>query len=558
MSKLWVLFKTLYKANSGFSGNEEDGVVVSNTTIAMYLIEFAGVIGLGYVGYKYDLLIALLGGQWMLFKVLGMLAAVCSILVSFIAILNAMYLSSDIDLIIVLPFSAEEIAVTRLLSCALPAFEITAVLMLPLNIGYCLTGGVYFEIWLAIILSLILIPVFSLCVTAVLMILLMSFVSVLNSRETLKYIGAVAGFGLMAAYYARNPAGTEVNAQQIIGQTAEVSGKINYAFPPVHFLSQYMETEAFSNVLIAVGSVLAAAALFYFVAKKFYLTSAMKMKDSGSSAGSITNDKLQKECTQKSVKKALFMKDFNEVKRSPAFLMKVFLVPYSWPLFFLILFRTLIPVMKIGLEMLEQQMEEYPFMGLVFTLIIACTLISVTAYALVSSPLAYSSVSREGNDFMIMKQIPVSYEDQLKAKRDLAVWHALSCTTVSSVIIVLLLVIFFKVPAVPALIGIVVQVLTALLIANLDFYEGLKRINVEWDDEKNLQKKGGLCPIVGFGLMILAPAGCIAASIALFFDGVTLSTANMISAGLFAAMAAAAVYSHIKVIPFGVKKLEEL
>ena len=90
-----------------------------------------------------------------------------------------------------------------------------------------------------------------------------------------------------------------------------------------------------------------------------------------------------------------------------------------------------------------------------------------------------------------MKQIPVPYETQIKAKIGIAERILQFSTTFYVLIISIIINLIMEIPVYFAIIPVVVSFLVSELCVLVDMIAGYKRAYVNWDDEKSISRKNG-------------------------------------------------------------------
>ena len=235
MKRLLKLYKMLNKNNQvtdGKGGSNKIAYIIIGVVIAA---------GLGLVGYKFADTIEMAGGVPIMLNVGGLATGIIIVGFGLFMLINSMYMSSDIELLITMPFSAFEIAVLRLLSFIGMAYGFGAVLMLPINIGYTIEKGFNALEWIGILLMFILLPLFVTLVIATLVILIMSLVKVFRNMDVLRYIGIIVLFILICVYFylsGDNSSGAEV--EQVVLNVASISQTLQYVVPIDGFLVTFI------------------------------------------------------------------------------------------------------------------------------------------------------------------------------------------------------------------------------------------------------------------------------------------------------------------------------
>ncbi len=501
MKRILNLYKMLNKNNQA-----DDGKGASNK-IVYIIIGVVIAIGLGLVGYKFADMIEMAGGVPIMLNVGGLATGIIIVGFGLFMLINSMYMSSDIELLITMPFSAFEIVVLRLISFIGMAYGFGAVLMLPINIGYTVVKGFNALEWIGILLMFILLPLFVTLVIATLVILIMSLVKVFRNMDVLRYIGIIVLFILICVYFylsGDNSSGAEV--EQVVLNVASISQTLQYVVPIDGFLVAFITTQSILSLLEAVGATALAFVIFYLVARGLYLNGALNMQNTKVGGKLLHDEDLKKMCKKKDQLKALISKEFKMVRRNPVYALYNFIIGFLWPILAIVLFRGFGSFISKG-EAIRQAATDQTYVSIQFTVIETAVLVlMIMILPILNSSIAYSSLSREGNSFPIMKQIPVPYETQIKAKIGIAERILQFSTTFYVLIISIIINLIMEIPVYFAIIPVVVSFLVSELCVLVDMIAGYKRAYVNWDDEKSISRKNdnvGIFVFEFFGGLII-------------------------------------------------------
>ena len=565
MHNFLLLYRTLRKCNAGISGSGTEaatsgdgkGPLVSTATLYTIVLGILLAIGLGYVGYRYADMIDLIGGPQPVLVMMGFVAGVSAFGLSLVKLINSMYISSDINLIIVMPFSATQIAGARVLGAAdLPALLVW-VLVLPISIGYGLQMGFDPVFTTSLIATAILLPLYILFFTALVVIVIMSLVKVFRSRDTLKVIGVILLFLLMLLYYGFTNNGSSVTTD-VMQRLAAILEKASLAMPVLYFINHFAKSGNLFFFAAAILITAAAVVLFLLAARTLYLKGAMSMQDAGGSRH-MKEENLSRAGHRRSLENTLILKEFNSVRRNPVYTLNGFILPFAWPLILLLILKSLLSTV-VTLFQSADLLSDVPGAG-AFMIIVSTLALMVfaTSYAILASPLAVTALSREGKSFSIMKQLPISYRVQLKAKRDMALRLALLSSTGYLLIISIVFSIACRVNLLYLLAALAIQLPLVFLLVNLEFYAGLKSPNFEWDNEKDILKHRGGGFIVEMVLFFFVIPGALAGLVVVcLMDKLPISVCWGILGVLALVTIVAAAILHSRVLSYGVKRMQEL
>lgn len=511
MKKILNLYKMLNKNNAAGKGESSKTFLY---IIAGVMISFI----LGYVGYKFADSIEMMGGVPVVLSVSGLVAAVAIFALGFFNLTNNMYMSSDIELLITLPLSSTEIVFLRLLSFLGLAFGIGFVAIIPINIGLAVATSANIISWIGIILEFIFVPVFATFITATIVILLMSVVRIFRNVDVLRYIGIGVLFILLCLYfYFASSDNRNVEVNSVITMLAGFGTRLQYVDPVSGFMSAYVSSGSIIDILISIVILAASVGLFLLVAKLLYLEGALNMQNTSVSGKILNDEELSKACTKKEKYKSLVKKEFNMLRRNPAYSLNNFVIGFLWPILaVVILYGTISSVTNM---LTPSEGAQNPA-TLSIRFVIMST--SIIMFIMILLPMtyqsiAYASLSREGNSFPIMKQIPVDYKLQIKAKLTVAERIQHIQTTGYVLIGTIIFYIVMGVPIYYVLCPTLLVFTFSEMAICMDMLDGYKNASVNWDNEKSIANKNSgamfaFYIISAFGVPIVCMIGLLLAS----------------------------------------------
>lgn len=483
MKHILKLYKMLKR--NGSKGSSSSGAFLE----VLIGLAVAGI--LGFLSYRFASVIQMFGGTTLIVIIIGILVTLGIIGIGFFTLIGRMYTSSDIEILITLPFSSVQIAILRVLSFLQLALGASFLFFMAPAIGYSFVFPIEAREWVGLILVSALLPIFVTSILASVVIILMRVLKLFRSRETLKVIGAVCMFFLLCAYYFLVNNDQEVNIEALLAKYMGVLDTIKSAIPVMGFSLEFITTGSVLNVLFVILSCVLAIVIFVVVAKTMYLQGAMNMLDANKGK-MLTDEDVSKYCTRNNSLNSLIKKEYRMVRRNPAYLLHNFIVGALWPILVILLFKNMIPGLKTA-------MNEGVFKNLFGTVnftgfAVASTMLSLLMLCVVNIPLimqtiAYSSLSREGSSFMIMKQLPVPYEVQLEAKRRMALRVAHISVTGYATIIMIATAFLLNFSLLYCIVPIVIVFLFTEFHVNTDMRFGIKYADVNWDDEKTPTNK---------------------------------------------------------------------
>jgi len=509
MKKILNLYKMLNKNNTTGKGDSSKTFMFIITGVLLSFI-------FGYVGYKFADSIEMMGGVPIILSVTGLVAGIGIFAFGFFSLINSMYMSSDIELLITLPLSSTQIVLLRLLSFLGLAFGIGFVAIIPISIGFAVATSAGIISWVSIILEFIFVPVFATFITASVVILLMSIVRIFRNVDVLRYIGIGVLFILLCLYFFfANSNNSHVEVNSLITILAGFGTTLQYVDPVSGFMSAFVTSGSIIDLLISIALLAASVLLFLIVAKFLYLEGALNMQSTSVSGKILNDEELNKACTNNGTYKSLVKKEFNMLRRNPAYSLNNFVIGFLWPILAVVLMYGTISSVNNMLAPSEGA-QDPTTLSIRFVIMSTCLIMFIMILLpMTYQSIAYSSLSREGNSFPIMKQIPVDYKIQIKAKLTVAERIHHIQTTGYVLLGTIIIYIIMGVPVYFALCPSLLAFTFTEMAICMDMLNGYKNASVNWDNEKSIATKNSGAM---FAFYILSAFGVpIVCALGLFF-----------------------------------------
>ncbi|HAQ51605.1 MAG TPA: hypothetical protein DCR12_02425 [Lachnospiraceae bacterium] len=483
MKKILNLYKMLNKNNTSDKG---DSSKLFMFIVGGVMISFI----LGYVGYKFSDSIEMMGGVPIILSVSGLVAGIGIFAFGFFSLINSMYMSSDIELLITLPLSSTQIVLLRLLSFLGLAFGIGFVAIIPISIGFAVATSAGITSWVSIILEYIFVPVFATFITASVVILLMSVVRIFRNVDVLRYIGIGVLFILLCLYFFfANSNNSHVEVNSLITILAGFGTTLQYVDPVSGFMSAFVTSGSIIDLLISIALLVASVLLFLIVAKFLYLEGALNMQSTSVSGKILNDEELSKACTNNGTYKSLVKKEFNMLRRNPAYSLNNFVIGFLWPILAVVLmYGTISSVTNMFTP--SEGAQDPTTLSIRFVIMSTCLIMFIMILIpMTYQSIAYSSLSREGKSFPIMKQIPVDYKIQIKAKLTVAERIQHIQTTGYVLLGAVIIYLIMGVPVYFALCPTLLAFTFSEMAICMDMLNGYKNASVNWDNEKSIASK---------------------------------------------------------------------
>lgn len=516
MNKYFLLYKTLRKCD--VSASSDNSLYADKTLPLSLVVEIVLILcamgGVGYLGYAFAGMLELFGGVSVVFSVLALLTGCVVAVKGLIQLINSLYMSTDTTLLITMPVSPLMLATVRLANVLSASFLITAGVLLSFAVGYSLAASAGLSFWLGVCLYIVLIPLFATLVMAAFAMLCMSIFRIFRSRNVVKYIGvlgALVGVVAYVCWYTLSSA--DIDFVKVAGSALNFTKDYVWLIPVIPFIRSFMETGKLLPLLSAFLVTAAALAVYLAAAQTLYLKSAVNMQDAAASSRRLSGRALAKLYRAKSPVASYQIKELRLLRRNSAYLLKDFFIAFGWPLI-------LIPLVLISrlnatpmpdgsgeeMETFRTALTSDVTLLLVLTLGIVCAAI---LFLNMLNDLAYSSITREGDTFSVLKQFPISLRDQIRAKRNVA-RTVVGISTVGYLTVAALVGVFLGVIpwyVIPYSLSVGIPLLC--LVVDIDMISGIRHANLHWDNEATAIKKNAGLILGSYLLAVLIIIGLV-------------------------------------------------
>ncbi len=426
---------------------------------------------------------------------------------SFQVLLQALYLSGDMDFLLSSPLPARAVFVTKLLQAILPNFALFSAFTLPLLWGL---GAAYGYGVLYYPLVLLLLALQTLAAAGLSALLVMAVVRVFPARrvfEVISFLGAMIGMLCSQWYNLSHGFGRDVDPDTVTPALGQVAGTLNrFSAPwsplawPGLGLRALVRGEWFPALAYLVLSVGLAAGVFLLslsVAERLYYAGWFKMRAAPGRKAKRTEARPAKERVGRLPFVSppvwgIVLKDFRVLRRDLRNLSQLLS-----PIIFAVIYAVM--VLRGGRGSTDERtmaiIQQYSFYFAIFVALFACWGLTMR--------LAMMGFSQEGRDYWVLKSAPLR-----PGQLALAKWLV---AFLPSVVIGAVLVVVLGVMQRAALGDVVYGLLAVVMIVagntgmNLAF--GITGARLDWTDPRRMTSGG---------------AGCLASLLGMGFQGLSM------------------------------------
>ncbi|MDQ2085473.1 hypothetical protein RBH29_03380 [Herbivorax sp. ANBcel31] len=353
-------------------------------------------------------------------------------------IISAFYFSKDLEFLISLPLKPYQIIGSKFITIMFNEYVIALPMVIPAIAIYGIGMNMNILYWLKAFLSILIMPIIPLVLSAIIVIVLMRFINIKKGKDVIIVIMSFVSLlvGLGANFYIQKLLrgnGSEIeDVAQIPVWLIDMIGR---RFPPALWATYGITKESLAGLGYFLLFVCLSILMFMFMlwmGNKFFYKGFYSGQGEGSKKKKLTNSK-RRHFKNSSVLVSLFKREWKLMFRSPVFMMNGFAGIIIMPVMFVM---TILTQSEGSMGRLIEMTQE-PSVGIYVSIGGLAVMVLTSSMNIVSS----TALSREGQSFWISKIIPVSPAYQIMAK----FMHGLAVSCIGILIIGVLMVAFLNV-----------------------------------------------------------------------------------------------------------------
>lgn len=480
--KIFSLTKVLLK-NSFQRYNENSKKTSKIGKILLYVVLVAYLMGIfGFLSYGLITTMQQVQQEAMFIGVFLLGLALLTIIQSIISATNVFYFSKDLEYILPLPLKPNEILISKLNVILVTEYIMELLFAVaPIAVyGILTSAGVMF--YIISLLVLIIFPIIPILIATFIIMIIMSFSRGVKNKDRFRLIAPLLGI-VLALVLSFSLSGTsEITDEELINAITQansmvemISDKLPIIKPAINAIvnSDFIE---FLKLLVITAVVYV---IFILIGNKLYFRGAVGTLSSGTKKGkNITTNDIR----NSSVGKSYVTKEFRMLFKNPIFFVQCVLPSVLMPVVFLGIF-----IVSISSNNSQESIKQFQNVlgSFIETPIGLAIVLSITEFLTSMLYIAPTAISRDGQNAIFMKYIPVPYYKQLIYKGIPSVVFG----TITSIIVIG----FVYVIAAPSvlflltvfILNLVLLILQTILMELVD----LKKPKLEWSTEYAVVKQ---------------------------------------------------------------------
>lgn len=461
----------------------------SKSTIIVYgllFLYFAGLII--FLGYNLlDGLIAIHQETIFVGMILFMIFGLAIIQTIFSSI-NILYFTKDSEYLLPLPLKPYQIILARTNVMLIAEYVIIFLIgFIPLVMYGILTGaGIVY--YLTMILAVILVPILPVLLISMLVMFIMSFAKLTKNRNRFQLFATLLVLAIIIAIsISTSGMKQDLTNEEMAQMVVQANGMIELVkgyVPTVDYLMEALTTNslftAIVEVLKTLGITIIGFIVYMLIAQKIYFKGLVGNLFGGG-ASSSNKEINQKEYKNSKLYKSYVGKEFKNMARNPVFLMQCLIPAILIPIIMVVVVYAGLNSDGMGLEQITQMLQQMP----TNTFIIACAILGVIQFFTMFIYISITAISRDGENAVFMKYIPVPLYKQYMYK----IIPNIIMNIVTIIITLGMAEYLLRLPAITLIALFIVATIMGILQSIAMIIVDLKRPKLNWDSEYAVAKQ---------------------------------------------------------------------
>ena len=461
----------------------------SKSKILIYgilFLYFAGLIT--FLGYNLlDGLIAIHQETIFVGMILFMIFGLAIIQTIFSSI-NILYFTKDSEYLLPLPLKPYQIILARTNVMLIAEYVIIFLIgFIPLVMYGILTGaGIVY--YLTMILAVILVPILPVLLISMLVMFIMSFARLTKNRNRFQLFATLLVLAIIIAIsISTSGMKQDLTNEEMAQMVVQANGMIELVkgyVPTVDYLMEALTTNslftAIVEVLKTLGITIIGFIVYMLIAQKIYFKGLVGNLFGGG-ASSSNKEINQKEYRNSKLYKSYVGKEFKNMARNPVFLMQCLIPAVLIPIIMVVVVYAGLNSDGMGLEQITQMVQQMS----TNTFFIACIILGVIQFFTMFIYISITAISRDGENAVFMKYIPVSLYKQYMYK----IIPNIIMNIVTIIITLGMAEYLLNLPVITLIALFVVATIMGILQSIAMIIVDLKRPKLNWDSEYAVAKQ---------------------------------------------------------------------
>ena len=402
--------------------------------------------------------------------------------------INILYFTKDSEYLLPLPLKPYQIILARTNVMLIAEYVIIFLIgFIPLVMYGILTGaGIVY--YITTILAVVLIPILPVLLISIIVMFIMSFAKLTKNRNRFQLFATLLVLAIVIALsISTSGMKQDLTNEEMAQMVVQANGMIELVkgyVPTVDYLMEALTTNslftAIVEVLKTLGITIIGFIVYMLIAQKIYFKGLVGNLFGGG-ASSSNKEINQKEYRNSKLYKSYVGKEFKNMARNPVFLMQCLIPAILIPIIMVVVVYTGLNSDGMGLEQITQMVQQMP----TNTFFIACIILGVIQFFTMFIYISITAISRDGEDAVFMKYIPVSLYKQYMYK----IIPNIIMNIVTIIITLGMAEYLLGLPAITLIALFIVATIMGILQSIAMIIVDLKRPKLNWDSEYAVAKQ---------------------------------------------------------------------
>ena len=424
--------------------------------------------------------------------------------------INILYFTKDSEYLLPLPLKPYQIILARTNVMLIAEYVIIFLIgFIPLVMYGILTGaGIVY--YLTMILAVILVPILPVLLISMLVMFIMSFAKLTKNRNRFQLFATLLVLAIIIALsISTSGMKQDLTNEEMAQMVVQANGMIELVkgyVPTVDYLMEALTTNslftAIVEVLKTLGITIIGFIVYMLIAQKIYFKGLVGNLFGGG-ASSSNKEINQKEYRNSKLYKSYVGKEFKNMARNPVFLMQCLIPAVLIPIIMVVVVYAGLNSDGMGLEKITQMVQQMS----TNTFFIACIILGVIQFFTMFIYISITAISRDGENAVFMKYIPVSLYKQYLYK----IIPNIIMNIVTIIITLGMAEYLLNLPVITLIALFVVATIMGILQSIAMIIVDLKRPKLNWDSEYAVAKQNLnlVFPVLLAMVNIVILVGCV-------------------------------------------------
>ena len=324
--------------------------------------------------------------------------------------INILYFTKDSEYLLPLPLKTYQIILARTNVMLIAEYLIIFLVgFIPLVMYGILTGAgiIYYS---TMIFAVVLIPILPVLLISIIVMFIMSFARLTKNRNRFQLFVTLLVFAIIIALsISTSGMKQDLTNEEMAQMVVKANGMIELVkgyVPTVDYLMEALTTNslftAIVEVLKTLGITIIGFIVYMLIAQKIYFKGLVGNLFGGGTSSS-NKEINQKEYRNSKLYKSYVGKEFKNMARNPVFLLQCLIPAVLIPIIMVVVVYAGLNSDGMGLEQITQMVQQMP----TNTFFIACIILGVIQFFTMFIYISITAISRDGENAVFMKYIPV-------------------------------------------------------------------------------------------------------------------------------------------------------